>query len=259
MKHIERALAELRRSLIVSKLFNILIDCLVVFLAFFLLFILMDVSWYYSAVPTLIYIILFAKKRLRSVRYSEVEKKVPILQEKLRTAADNVDKDNEIVNELHKEVLREMKLVRTSMFLEPLRNTLKVGSIGALAFAIVLMASLNVQLFDFDIVVKNIAASLNEDDVFVGELNITFEGGDENIYGEESIIDYGDEELNLGFRTAEGGLDLSRKKEAELLNFNGRYITQEDLKAISDSSYIEKKLAKDEEEIVKRYFSQLTK
>ncbi|MEK6904454.1 MAG: hypothetical protein AABW87_02570 [Nanoarchaeota archaeon] len=258
MKNIEKALTELRRSLIVSKLFNITIDALVVFLIFFLVFILMSISWFYTFIPTVIYLAFFTRKKLKSIKYLEVEKKVPLLQEKLRTAADNVDKDNEIVNQLHNEVIREMKLIRMSMFLDPFKNTMKIGFIGVLAFAIVLSASLNVMLFDFDVLIKDIGGRFGGD-VFVSDLNITFEGGNENIYGEESIIDYGSEELNLGLNTMQGELDFERKKEAENLNFHGRYITQEDLKAISDSSYIEKKLAKDEEEIVKRYFNQITR
>ncbi len=259
MKPIEHALTELRRAILLSKMFNSLIDILLVFLISYLICILISLPWYYSTIPVIIYAIFFLRKRITSLKYQEVEQRVPILKEKLRTAADNVHKDNIIVRQLQAEVLSEMKLIRTSMFLQPFTNTLKMGAIGIFAFGIVLIGALGVELFDVNLFLDDIQGRFNGDGVFVKDLNITFREGDEDIYGEESIVDYGSGELDLGLDTAEGNLDLSREKEAQRLNFQGRYPSEEDLKAISDSAYVEKKLAKDDEEIVKRYFSQITR
>ncbi|MEK6812953.1 MAG: hypothetical protein AABX86_02445 [Nanoarchaeota archaeon] len=258
MKPIESALAELRRAILLSKLFNSLIDLLLVFLASYLATVLMNIAWYYAFVPTVFYWIFFLRKRIASLKYQEVEQRVPILREKLRTAADNVHKDNTIVRQLHQEVLAEMKLIKTSMFLQPFTNTVKMGAIGILAFSIVLMGALGVELFDFHTLLEDLQGKFGDEGVFIKDLNITFQEGDEDIYGEESIVDYGNEELDLGLDTAEGNLDFSKEREAQQLNFYGQYPTEEDLKALSDSAYVEKKLAKDDEEIVKRYFNQIT-
>lgn len=260
MKQIQKALAELRRAIIISKLFNTLIDVLIVFLGTYLIFYITNITWYYSLAITLIYMIIFSRKKFKSIKYTEVERKVPILREKLRTAADNINKNNTIVRQLHKEVMKEMKYIKISMFLQPLKNTLKMLLIGIFAFGIILTASLSVQLFDFNIAIKNIGSKIGgSTDLFIPNVNITFKDNTEEIYEEENILEYGSEEIELSFNTAEGNLDFNRQKEAESLNFKGQYPTQEDLKAVSDSAYIEKKLAKDEEEIVKRYFNQITK
>src|SRR3989344_2412657 len=259
MKPIESALTELRRAILLSKLFNSLIDILLVFLASYLACILIALPWYYAIAPVIIYAAFFLRKRITSLKYQEVEQRVPILKEKLRTAADNVHKDNMIVRQLQAEVLSEMKLIKTSMFLQPFTNTVKMGAIGVFAFSIVLIGALGVNFFDVNVFLDNIQDKFNGEGIFVKDLNITFQEGTEDIYGEESIIDYGSEELDLGLDTAEGNLDLSKEKEAQRMNFQGRYPSEEDLKAISDSAYVEKKLAKDDEEIVKKYFSQITR
>ena len=105
MKIIENALAELRRTLILIKLFNSSIDSILVFIGFTLLFVLIKIPWYYAAIPFLLHAIIYIPRKMKDIRYSEVEKKVPILKEKLRTVADNVGKSNELIDELNKEVL----------------------------------------------------------------------------------------------------------------------------------------------------------
>ena len=104
MKIIENALAELRRTLILIKLFNSSIDSILVFIGFTLLFVLIKIPWYYAAIPFLLHAIIYIPRKMKDIRYSEVEKKVPILKEKLRTVADNVGKSNELIDELNKGV-----------------------------------------------------------------------------------------------------------------------------------------------------------
>ncbi|MDO8555647.1 MAG: hypothetical protein Q7R96_00550 [Nanoarchaeota archaeon] len=258
MKTIERALGELRRALLLAKIFNNFVDLLLVFLASYLFFTIINITWYYSMIPTLIYAGFALRKKVQNIKYQEVEQRVPILKEKLRTAADNINKENIIVQQLQQEVLREMKYIKTSMFLQPFTNTLKMAALGMIAFAIVLTAALNVQIFDFNVVVNDLQAKLQGGNIYLKDLNITLQEGNENIYGEESILDYGSEELNLGMNTAEGNMDYSKEQAAQRLNFNGRYPTAQELKAVSDSAYVEKKLAKDDQELVKRYFNEIT-
>ncbi len=259
MKNIERALGELRRALLLAKLFNNFVDLLLVFLASYLFFSIINLSWYYSLAPTLIYGIFFLRKKVQNIKYQEVEQRVPLLKEKLRTVADNINKENIIVQQLQQEVIREMKYIKTSMFLQPFTNTLKMAALGMIAFTIVLTAALNVHIFDFNVVVHDLGAKLQGGNIFIKDLNLTLQEGNDNIYGEESILDYGSEELDLGMNTAEGNMDYSKEQAAQRINFNGRYPTAEELKAVSDSAYIEKKLAKDDQELVKRYFNEITR
>ncbi|HLD12500.1 MAG TPA: hypothetical protein VJB87_02790 [Candidatus Nanoarchaeia archaeon] len=259
MKTIEKALGELRRALLLSRLYTITINTLLTFLVIYFITTITNLPWYYSTLPTIIAAIYFTRKNLKSIKYQDVEQRVPLLKEKLRTAADNINKDNIIVNQLHQEVIKEMKMIRTSMFLAPLQSTYKMVLLGVIAFGIVFIAAMNVQLFDANLLIQDLGNYVTGNQKDLGEIDIAIQEGDDNIYGEESIVDYGNEFLDLGINTADGNLDYNKQKAASQLNFNGRYPTEEELQGKADSAYIEKKLAKDDEEIVKKYFNEISK
>jgi hypothetical protein len=117
MKPIGKALLELRATLFTTSIFNALIDSMVVFLVSMLLLVLVKIDWTWSLVPWGIFFIYTARKKLKSSGYRNVEKRVPQLNEALRTAADSINQDNEMVNALHKDVLKKMKYVQTSAFI----------------------------------------------------------------------------------------------------------------------------------------------
>ena len=59
---------------------------------------------------------LHAYRGRKKLTYHHVEEKVPELKEQLITAADNLDKEYEIVESLNKDVLQHMKKTMTSYF-----------------------------------------------------------------------------------------------------------------------------------------------
>ncbi|HLD15558.1 MAG TPA: hypothetical protein VJB94_03180 [Candidatus Nanoarchaeia archaeon] len=256
MKIIENALAELRRTLILIKLFNSSIDSILVFIGFTLLFVLIKIPWYYAAIPFLLHAIIYIPRKMKDIRYSEVEKKVPILKEKLRTVADNVGKSNELIDELNKEVLREMKQIKTSAFIDPRKSMFKMFALGLMAFLIIFSASLNVKFFDFDSILKKLAGSdggiRNLEDIDIDSRSIL----EEDIYGEQSIAELGNQEVVFSMDSFSGEIDLNREKEIDTINFATSY--PKEIYATSDSSYKEK-IAKEDEDVVKTYFDQITR
>lgn len=256
MKIIENALAEVRKLLILSKVFKSVIDSLIVFLAFFLLFIFIKISWYYAIIPFILHLFIYGRKNLRSIRYSQVEKLVPELNEKLRTAADYVGRDNEVVDALDAEVLKDMKKIRTSLFFGSKSNMNKIMVMGILSFAIILVASFNVELFDFATIGKN---RLDDERFLPIQKNLdTFlKEGDDDIYGDESIVELGNNEVLIGLNTVEGNLDYSAKKDLERKNFASGYEEEKEIYATSDSSYNDN-IPKENQEVVKKYFNQIT-
>src|SRR3989344_465876 len=256
IEELENALAELRRTLILIKLFNSSIDSILVFIGFTLLFVLIKIPWYYAAIPFLLHAIIYIPRKMKDIRYSEVEKKVPILKEKLRTVADNVGKSNELIDELNKEVLREMKQIKTSAFIDPRKSMFKMFALGLMAFLIIFSASLNVKFFDFDSILKKRAGSdggiRNLEDIDIDSRSIL----EEDIYGEQSIAELGNQEVVFSMDSFSGEIDLNREKEIDTINFATSY--PKEIYATSDSSYKEK-IAKEDEDVVKTYFDQITR
>ena len=113
-KPISKALGELKRALIEIHALTWILDALVVFLVFELIFFLTTIPWYYSFAPTGLYAIFHVYRGRKNLTYHHVEEKVPELKEQLITAADNLDKEYEIVESLNKDVLKHMKKTMTS-------------------------------------------------------------------------------------------------------------------------------------------------
>ncbi|HLD02353.1 MAG TPA: hypothetical protein VJC07_01480 [Candidatus Nanoarchaeia archaeon] len=256
LKVIENALGEVRKMLVLSKVFITMIDGVLVFLVAFLLFLLIKIPWYLSVIPFVIYILVYGRKRILGIRYTQVERVVPELNEKLRTAADNVGKDNEVVEALNKEVLMDMKKIRTSLFFGSKSNMKKLGCMGVLAFMVILVASFDVEIFDF----VTLGKSRLDDENFLPtqkNIGVFIDEGDDDIYGDESIIEYGNDEILIGLNTVEGNRDLSQRKELEKKNFASSYQEEKEIYATSDSSFSEN-IAKENQEVVKKYFNQIT-
>lgn len=257
MKIIESALAEIRRTLILIKLFNSCIDSVLIFLGFILFFVLIKVSWYYAIIPFLIHAVIYIPKNMKNIKYIEVERRVPILREKLRTVADNVGKDNELIEALNKEVLSEMKLIKTSAFLDQRKSMFKMFALGAMAFLIIFSAYVNVQFFDFDTILHKLTGSgkgdiRNLEDIEIDSKSIL----EEDIYGEQSVAELGNQEVVFSMESYAGEIDLNKQKEIDQNNFATSY--PKEIYATSDSSYQEK-IAKEDEDVVKNYFDQITK
>ena len=109
MKPIVLALKDLRNTLFSMGIFASLIDSLIVMLVFVLAFMLLEVPWYYSIIPFGVYFAIHHKRKLRQAKLSFVEQKFPDLHEELRTAADNVHRENEIISGLNEDVLKKMR------------------------------------------------------------------------------------------------------------------------------------------------------
>ena len=257
MKIIESALAELRRTLILIKLFNSSIDSILVLVGFILAFVLIKIPWYYALIPFLLHAIIYMPRKMKDVKYLEVEDRVPILKEKLRTVADNLGKSNELIDELNKEVLQEMKHIKTSAFLEPKKSMFKMFALGLMAFLVIFSASLNVNFFDFDKIISQLTNRgegeiRNLEDIEIDSRSIL----EEDIYGEESIAELGNQEVVFSMSSFAGEIDLNKQKEIEMINFATSY--PKEIYATSDSTYQEK-IAKEDEEVVKTYFDQITR
>lgn len=257
MKAIVRALLEIKKLLFFITIFTNFIDSVIVFLIFCFIFILFKVPGYYAAVPFLLHFFFFGRKKVKAMSYKYVESRIPSLKERLRTSADNLEKDNDIVKSLHRDVLAEMKHVKTSAFLDDKGLVIKMLTISVLSIIIIMSSASNFAIIGWKDAVNEINHALSgEESIYQNLTEIErFNEGSEDIFGKESVAELGLEELDLKLDTAASGVNINKVKDVEEKEFGSTF--PKDIYATSDSSYNEK-ISKENQEIVKNYYKQIT-
>lgn len=257
MRAIVRALVEIKKLLFFTTIFTNFIDSVVVFLVFCFIFILFKIPGYYAVIPFLVHFILFGRKRVKEMSYRYVESRVPALKERLRTAADNLEKDNEVVKSLNRDVLAEMKHVKTLAFLDDRRLVIKMLTISVLSIIIIIFSASNFAIIGWKDAVSEINQALSgEESIYQNLTEIERYGeGSEDIFGKESVAELGLEELDLKLDSAASGVNINKVKDVEEKEFGSTF--PKDIYATSDSSYNER-ISKENQEIVKNYYEQIT-
>jgi len=150
-KPILGALRELRKVLTEISIVDNGLYAIAVFMVFVLVLALARLSWIFALVPFAIALVFGIIKSYKSADYKSVEDKFPDLREQLRTVADNLDKDNEIITQLHQEVLRKIKQVKVSFFMPFGKLTKKLGAIilVSFVFTVGLMNSVYIVIISF--------------------------------------------------------------------------------------------------------------
>lgn len=270
MKPIGRALLELRAVMFSTGLFNSLIDSMVVFLLSLLVFLLFGIHWSWSFLPFGIFFIWNTRRKLRKLGYFNVEKKVPELKEALRTAADTVNKENEIVNALHKEVIEKMKLIKTSQFIGLGRFTRQLILIALLSFLIIAISALDIQFFDASATFGGFDTGLfgAKDGIFAkiggdGKIKLEIDGqeitilDETELYGNASLIQLGTQQLNLELNPFMSGVKIGDVRDAEKRDFKDQTSPTE-IQASSDKTFTED-IPKEYKTIVRTYFRAIPK
>jgi len=258
-KPIAKALGELKRALIEINALTWILDTLVVFLVFELIFFLLTLPWYYAFVPAGIYVLFHAYRGRKNLTYHYVEEKVPELKEQLITAADNLDKEYEIVESLNKDVLKNMKKTMTSYFFSFGKLTRELLLLFVVSFLIIGASAYNVRFLDTHEAIEEIKNYKAFQDYDVNEVLLEYEEGDptaDDIYGEKSIAELGNEQLMLELNPILSDADISKTKEPEHRKFRSTVPTE--IAASTDASY-EESIPKGYQKIVKSYFREITK
>lgn len=260
MKTIEKALRELKFNVVIMAATNSLIDSLVVFLIFFLVFLLIQIPFYYTFIPFILYLMLHTWYVIRSAHFEYIERRVPFLREQLRTVADNLHKDNSVINELNEEVLKKMGMINNAVFLKFGQITGRITLLVILSFLIIFIAAANISLLNFADLLSNLketleqlpAYNVQEETLYLNESQQV-----EDIYGNKSIAELGYQELQLVLSPVQTDIDISKIKDPEKNTFESNYKPKE-IKATSDVSYQEN-IPEDYHLIVKDYFSRISK
>ncbi len=256
------ALKETKNSLLKIMLFEEALNAILVFLAVYLIASLFRRGLLLPIIVSVGYFA-FAVYRESHLRAEKaVESKYKDLKEKLSTAAEYVNVDNRVVNELKYDVLKNLRKVEESSFLSERRVYTKSIAAVVLCFVILLLSPVSVSFFHYAfpnifpaLGAKNneIAGSdfrlLNEKDR--NDVPIGPEKSKEDIYGAPTVAKLGTEELKVILRPAGTELSTSNVKPPEELQFNEQY--PEEVVSVAAES-MDERIPKEQQELVRRYF-----
>ena len=238
-KQVIKALQEIGTALWQLTLFTTIMDSLVVFAISFLTLTLLSFPWYASILTLAIYGGIHTYRAITHLKFKIVEDKVPSLKERLTTAADNLDKENEITTSLNDEVLKLMKDVKTSYFLSFGRLTRQLGILAILSFIIIGTSAYNVKIYDYKKTIDFItttASNLKEYQLKGGQESVFQETNEtENIYGNKSIAKLGTKELDLQINPQMTDVDITKQRERKPQEFKD--IPPKEISATTEKSY----------------------
>jgi len=262
MKGFKNILKEVNVNVDEVLAFDIILTSVLIFLGFYLGLMLFNLNPWYALFPTLVYLAFLLYIDLNTNKYKIVESKYAPLYEKLRTAADNVNIENEVIDELEQEVARDLRNVRVSSFVKIKRVSSKVLASVILCLVILFVSIYNVNFGDFsatfdgikDLIYKEGGAGEGGelgDELVAGKGN-----GDEDIYGEESIARIGMQEMEIKIKQPTMEIIGSEIYEVPEKEFEETF--PDEIFAVSSGSY-EEKITIENQKLIKDYFKELSK
>jgi hypothetical protein len=255
MKIFKDAIKEINAELDKIFLFDAALNAIIVFLIAFLLLSFFNASAVYALIITLLYFVFAAYRKIREDKIRDMESKFDFLKEKLRTAAEHANVDNPVVDELHHEVLKELRTTEEAVFFNEKKTYIKAAVIALLCFMIIALApiafpKININLFSQNKVI--ITAAGGEEGPFKGEGKTgSLAPSKGSIYGTKSVAKLGSKELKVEIRPAGYELNIKEVSEVEKRKFNEQY--PEEIYA-EPSEAFEENIPKEQLELVKNYF-----
>ncbi len=257
MDIIKQALRQVKQILFFVSFFNSFVNSLIVFLLFSLLFFFFKLPWIYALVPFLLFLALNTLRGMRKVGYYDIEKKVPDLEWRLRTSADNADRDDELAIDLHHDVLERLQHVSATRIMNKKQTVSKIAAIFGLCF---LLAFVSLNSIHFDDIIPAIqdgftpvtgffakAANLTDVSFFGDEAN-------DNFYGEEEQISYGNKEEIVELNQMLGLVDVNQyNRDGEGKTFKGTATGSGNREGLGSENSKEK-IGEEDKQIVNNYF-----
>ncbi len=256
------ALKETRTSLLKIRLFEQALNTILVFLAVYLVASLFRKGLLPPIIAGIGYLAFVIYKERRVKTAKAVESKYKELRETLSTAAEYANVDNRVVNELKYDVLKNLRKVEESSFLNERRVYAKSVAAVTLCFVILLLSPVSISLFHraFPNLLPSLSSNNNEisgsgfrllneknrNDVPIGPV-----ASDADIFGAPTFAKLGTEELRVVLKPAGTELSTSNVKPPEELQFNEQY--PEEVVSVAAES-MDERIPREQQELVRRYF-----
>ena len=263
MKQFVDVVREIRGTLASIIIFFIILDSAIVFLITYLILAIIDLYPLSAIIPAVFYMgfSFYRETKLNKIRI--VEKYYPELNEKLRTAADYANVDNEVVNELHKEVIMELHKVTASSFFNRKETITKIASIILICFVIIFITTMNLNLGAYKVKlldrIKSGLAGLEGGSQDSNEAGDALGGlySNNDIYGKRSVAMLGNEQIEVQIKPSSYEFII---RESDTESEEDEFTSQipADLTAIESKNYRENIPAeKDKQQLIKNYFRKL--
>ncbi|MBW2984822.1 hypothetical protein KY361_06900 [Candidatus Woesearchaeota archaeon] len=272
MDQFRKVLREINSTLGNISVFDNLLDAVIIFLVCFLILILIKFYPLLALIPAIIYMIVAPIKKVNKLKRKKakiVEESYPPLKEKLRTAVDNIQVSNPIVEALQREVISDMRNVRISSFISGKSTSYKILVSVSLCFIILFVAA-----HDFGVDIKDLADKGRKiiDAAYViggdelgeelGEI-MAATGGTEldDIYGKESTANLGNEVIDVELKPISYEIDVRKVKDVEEKEFEETILdeTCADEGACTPQESFRNEYPKEQQELVKNYFLKISK
>lgn len=255
------ALKEIKTSLLKVFLFEETLNAILVFLVAYLISSLFKLGLLLPVLVGLAYLGYAFYRKLHIRQVKAVEAKYKDLREKLSTAAEYATVENRVVNELKAEVLRNLKKVEESAFLNERRVYMKSVAAIALCFIILLLSPISIHFFKEtfpNLFSGGDGAQANLDNAFKvgkekakGEAPLAIQNSKNDIYGAPTVAKLGSEELQVILKPAGTELSTRNVKPPEELQFTEQF--PEEVVSVAAES-MEERIPKEQQELVRRYF-----
>ena len=221
MKDFIKVVKEIERTLDFFIIFDSILNAALFFLAVYFFLALINLYPIMAVIPAVIYFLIRMFVNLRQDKRKIVESKYAPLREKLRTAADNVNVDNPVVNELDGEVMTELKNVGLSSFIQTNKVSYKILAGIFLSFAIVLTTMMNLYVVDISSFLNHLPDALEKMGHKKADIVLTPNTSDDsNIYGESKLALLGDNQVDIRIKPVNYEVNVKEDGNAEQKQFD---------------------------------------
>jgi len=238
MSRIKELFRALRWEVFKIVILDCLLDSVIAFILLYIIVSFFNLPLVIAPVVALVFFIGYIVFKMSRLKLKDVEEKNPSIKEILRTANDNIEETNFVALALFEDLIHRVKNISSGSMVKHWRVLIKIVSIFAICFVMVLMASKNVNIDKIDLsplkIGKYARATKAAQEIFGIEFNESTD-----IYGNSHIAKLGTEEVTLKINPSLNEVDLSKVKDVEEKEFEEGMFPF-DITAVSDSPSEEK-------------------
>ena len=251
--------SEIKSYAFFIRLFEILLGVIIAAILSFMLarFLLLPVL-YFIPIPVAYFVV----RMIQSYYYDDIfgiEKKFRSFKEQLTTVRDNIHRENEMIEELEKDVISKSSRIKTEAFFRK-RNFL----IKALLIFGLMMVSSAVAPYNYTDIPKAVGPAIKNGYVPNGlpwfqkasSTGMQSPGktpSTNNIFGNKTVLEQGTREIPIELQAARDSLDLNAVTDTQTNNFNGYAPQKID---VQGATYYQDTIPKSKYDVVKNYFNQ---
>jgi hypothetical protein len=268
MNRFRKALREVNIVLANISIFESILNTIIIFLASYLVLTMIKFSPMLALIPALAYINISIGMRLFKINKDKakiVENNYNPLKEKFSTAVDNIDVNNPVVEDLQDEIVRDMKNVGISSFVDSKSTSYKMVTSIFLCFIILFVAA-NDWGIDYRDIAERGKKIIGAAEYLIGGSELGEDMGDilaatggnqlTDIYGKESVANLGNEVIDVEIRPISYEINIRDVKDVEEKEFEDTILdeTCADTDECAPQESFRNNYPKEQQELVKNYF-----